>query len=696
MKRAKLLLFSLAFISMTQAQNPFNGKFKTPHETAPFGKIKFEHYEPAFMEAMKQHNQEIDAIVNNPKPATFENTIVALEVAGSQFSRVGGVFYNLTGSESNDEMMALSSKLSPIMSAHSNNINLNEKLFARVKAVYEQREQLKLTGEDAKLLENAYKGFVKRGANLNSEEKESYRTLSTALSTASLNFGQNVLRQTNAFEMMVENEADLKGLPKRDLEDAKLRAEAKGKAGFLFTHQAPVYIAFMRHVDSREMRQKMWESFATKCNNGEFDNTQNVADIVNGRLAIANLFGFENYAAYTLQDRMAKNQENVYKLLDDLLVAFKPTAMQEVAEVRGFAIGREGHNFEVMPWDWSYYAEKLKDSKYQINDELLRPYFELENVTKGVFGLATDLWGITFKENKKIQVYHSEVKAYEVFDASGKFLSVLYTDFHPRTGKRPGAWMSSFREQSNLNGNDVRPHVTIVMNFTRPTADTPALLTFDEVETYLHEFGHALHGMLANTKYESMSGTSVYRDFVELPSQMLENWLGEKEYLDKFAVHYKTGEKIPADLVAKVLEAKNFTTAYMAVRQLSFGYNDMAWHTIKTPFSGNIREFEKSAIASTQLLPTTSEASMTPSFSHIFAGGYAAGYYSYKWAEVLDADAYEYFVESGIYNQEVAKAFRENILERGGTEDPMSLYVRFRGQEPTVKALMKRSGIDVK
>ncbi|MGL4410745.1 MAG: M3 family metallopeptidase [Bacteroidales bacterium] len=696
MKKTKLLLFSLAFMSMTQAQNPFFGKYKTPHETAPFDKIKFEHYEPAFLEGMKQHNKEVDAIINNKKPATFENTIVALERSGELFGRVGSVFFNLTSSESNDDMMALSQKLSPLMSAHSNNINLNEKLFARVKEVYDQRESLNLSIEDRKLLENTYKGFVKRGANLQGEDKEKYRELSTTLSKASLDFGQNVLKQTNAFEMVVENVEDLKGLMQRDIDEAKARAEAKGKTGYLFTHQAPVYISFMRYVENRDLRRQMWESFSSKCIGGEFDNIKNVETIANSRLAMANLFGFENYAAYTLQDRMAKNQESVYKLLNDLLVAFKPTAMQEVAEVRGFAIGMEGKNFEIMPWDWSFYAEKLKDSKYQINDELLRPYFELNNVTNGVFGLATDLWGITFKENKKIQVYHPEVKAYEVFDADGKFLSVLYTDFHPRAGKRPGAWMSGYKSQYKENGKDSRPHVTIVMNFTRPTADTPALLTFDEVETFLHEFGHALHGMFANSTYESLSGTSVYRDFVELPSQMMENWLSEKEYLDKFAVHYKTGEKIPADLVQKVLDAKNYNVAYACVRQLSFGFNDMAWHTITKPFSGDVKQFENDAIAHTQLLPTVSSVALTPAFSHVFAGGYAAGYYSYKWAEVLDADAYDYFVQNGIYNKEIAKSFRENILEKGGTEDPMVLYVRFRGEEPSVKALMKRSGIEVK
>ncbi|MGL5689551.1 MAG: M3 family metallopeptidase, partial [Bacteroidales bacterium] len=503
----------------------------------------------------------------------------------------------------------------------------------------DQKDQLGLNPEEMKLLENTYKGFVKRGANLQGDDKDKYRQLSMDLGQATLMFGQNVLKETNKYELIVDNVADLKGLPQREIDAAKARAEANGKTGYSFNLSAPVYIPFMRYVENRDLRKQLWTAYNARCTNGEFDNTKNIADIVNYRMETAKLFGKNNYAEMALEDRMAKNPENVYKLMNELLDAFKPAAMQEVAEVRGFAIAREGKNIDIMPWDWSFYSEKLKDSKFQINDEMLRPYFELSNVTKGVFGLATDLFGVTFKENKKIQVYHPEVKAYEVFDKNGKFLAVLYTDFHPRAGKRPGAWMTEFKGQYKENGKDSRPHVTIVMNFTRPTADTPALLTYDEVETFLHEFGHALHGIFANTTYESMSGTSVYRDFVELPSQILENWLPEKEFLDKFAVHYQTGEKIPAEYIEKIVASNNFNTGYLCLRQLSFGMNDMAWHTINEKFDGDMNAFEQKAIAPTQMFPVVEGTSLSPQFSHIFAGGYAAGYYSYKWAEVLDADA---------------------------------------------------------
>lgn len=692
--KLKLLLLSLSIMSMTNAQNPFLGKYKTLHETVPFDKIKFEHYEPAFDEGMKRHEKEIDAIVNNPAAPTFENTIVALEKSGDLLTRVSSVFFNLNSSESSDQMMDLSQKLSPKLSEHSNNINLNEKLFERVKAVYDQKDKLGLNPEELKLLDNTYKGFVKRGANLNDTDKDKYRKISMELGQATLSFGQNVLKETNKYELVVENVADLKGLPQREIDAAKARAEANGKSGYSFNLSAPVYIPFMRYVENRDLRKELWTAYNSRCmNGGEFDNKENIKNIANLRLANAQLFGKSTFADMVLEDRMAKQPENVYKLLNDLMTAFKPTAMQEVAEVKGFAVGREGKNIDIMPWDWSFYSEKLKDSKFQINDEMLRPYFELNNVTKGVFGLATDLYSITFKENKKIPVYHPEVKAYEVFDQDGKFLSVLYTDFHPRAGKRPGAWMTEFKGQYKEKGKDSRPHVTIVMNFTRPTADTPALLTYDEVETFLHEFGHAIHGMFANTTFESMSGTNVYRDFVELPSQIMENWLPEKEFLDKFAVHYKTGDKIPAEYIEKIVASNNFNTGYMCLRQISFGLNDMAWHTIKESFNGDMNEFEQNAIASTQMFPIIEGTALSPSFSHIFAGGYAAGYYSYKWAEVLDADAFAFFKKNGIFNKDIAKKFRESVLSQGGTQDPMKLYIQFRGQEPSVKALMERSGI---
>lgn len=694
----KQLLFLLLFMTtMTTAsmadENPFFKPYDTPYGTPPFDKIKIEHYEPAFDEAIRQHRVEIETIAANPFAPTFRNTIAAMEYSGEMLNRVSGVFFNLLSAESNDEMM-ISQRLSPKLSEHSNNINLNEKLFARVKTVYDNRLTSGLVPEQIRLVEKYYEQFENSGATLSAEDKETYRKLSMELSKTTLDFGQNNLKETNRFEMLLTDEADLAGLPGSILEAAVAKAKSKGKEGWMFDLSAPSYIGFMKYSTRRDLREKLYMAYNTKSvMGGEFDNKENIRKIVNLRLQVAHLLGYGNYAAYALKNRMAKNEEGVYNLLDQLARAYGETARQEVKEVEALAAKMEGKPIEIQPWDWSYYSDKLKDERFDLNDEMTRPYFELENVKKGVFGLATDLYGLTFVKNSQTPVYHPEVEAFDVMDVNGDFLAVLFTDFHPREGKRSGAWMSSFKSQFVKNGVDSRPHITIVMNFTRPTETKPALLTFDEVETFLHEFGHALHGMLAKSTYETLSGTSVYRDFVELPSQIMENWLVEKEYLDKFAFHYQTGEKMPAELVRKIVDAANYNTGYLTLRQLSFGYLDMAWHTLKQPFNGDVREFEQKAMRPVQLLPVVPETSMSTAFGHIFSGGYAAGYYSYKWAEVLDADAFAAFKENGIFDKKTAQSFRTNILERGNTEEPMTLYKRFRGHEPTVDALLERNGV---
>lgn len=676
------------------ANNPFFGKYKTPHETIPFNKIKTEHYEPAFEEGIRQVKQEVDKIADNPAAPTFENTIVALERSGALLERVSSAFFNLLSAESNDEMMEISQRVSPKLSESSNDIILNEKLFNRIKSVYEQKDRLNLNTEDAKLLQETYESFAENGANLSEEDKEKFRKLSAEESLLTLTFDQNVLKDENSFEMLLTDEADLEGLPESVREAAAANAKEKGKTGWLFDLTAPSYVPFMRYSAKRDLREKLYRAnMAVGNKDGEYDNRENIRKIASTRLAIANLLGYKTYADYALHRTMAKTPANVYKLLNDLLEAYRPTALNEYNKIQGFALGMEGKDFTVMPWDWSYYSEKLKDLTFNINDEMTRPYFELSNVKKGVFGLATQLYGITFKENKAIPVYHPDVTPYEVYDEDGKFLAVLYTDFHPRDGKQSGAWMNGMKGQYKINGKDSRPHIVIVMNFTKPTETKPSLLTFDEVETLLHEFGHALHGMLADGTYQSLSGTSVYRDFVELPSQLMENWLTEKEFLDQIAVHYQTGEKIPQEMVQKLIDASNFNTGYLCLRQLSFGFLDMAWHTLTSSFDGDIAAFERTAWQPAQVLPSVENTLMSSSFSHIFAGGYAAGYYGYKWAEVLDADAFAAFKAAGIFNKDVAGSLRENILSKGGTEDPMKLYVRFRGQEPTIDALLKRNGI---
>lgn len=696
MRRIALSLFLFCTVNMINAQNPFFEKYNTPHQTVPFDKIKNEHYEPAMLEGIKLHEAEIEAIINNPEAPTFANTIVAYEKSGKFLDRVTTVFGNLRSAETNDDLQKIAQKMIPLLSEHSNNVSLNEKLFQRVKAVYKQKSKLSLTIEQAKLLDDIYDGFVRRGANLQGEARNKYRELSKKLSTLTLQFGENNLKETNNFQLVLTQKEQLAGLPEGIVEAAAQTAREKGVEGWVITLHAPSYVPFMTYASNRELRKELYMAYNTKCTkDNEFNTLEIVKDLVNTRMQIAQLLGYKSYADYTLKERMAENSKNVYKLLDQLLDAYTPTAKAEYNEVQELARSTQGKEFRLMPWDWSYYSDQLKNKKFSLNDEMLRPYFELSNVKEGVFGLATRLYGITFRKNSEIPVYHPDVDAYEVLDKDGSFLAVLYTDFHPRAGKRAGAWMTSFKGQwiDDQTGENSRPHITLVMNFTKPTESKPALLTFDEVNTFLHEFGHGLHGIFANTHYESLSGTSVYRDFVELPSQIMENFAVEKDFLSTFAKHYQTGEIIPDTLVQRIIDSSNFNVAYACLRQVSFGLLDMGWYTRTTPFTGDVKAYEQKAWEKAQILPVVEGTCMSAQFSHIFAGGYSAGYYSYKWAEVLDADAFSLFMQKGIFNQEVAQSFRNNILSKGGTEHPMTLYKRFRGQEPTIDALLIRNGI---
>ena len=688
-------LFALMTTQCTTNGNqidPFCGEYDTPHNTIPFDKISNKLYEPAFQKGIELQVAEINAIVNQRSIPTFENTIVALEESGSYLNRVASVFFALQGAESDDEMMEISQRVQPLLSEHSNNISLNEQLFERIKYVYDRRAEMDLTAEQMMLVESTYESFATSGANLEGEARDRYRELSNELSNLTLVFSQNALRATNAYSRELTEE-ELAGLPQSAIDAAAALAASKGKEGYMVDLSFPSYSAFMKYSTRRDLREELYRAYTSRSIGGEFDNLPTLARIAEVRLEIAKLFGCQTFAEYKLKHTMAGTTDAVYNLLNQLLAAYKPVAMEEVAELQKFAAEKEGADFQMQAWDFSYYAEQLKSLKYDLNDEVLRPYFKLDNVIEGVFGLATKLYGLQFTENKDIPTYHSEASAYEVTDANGEYIGVLYTDFFPRPGKRQGAWMTEFKGQWMENDTvDSRPHVTIVMNFTRPTATAPSLLTFGEVETFLHEFGHALHGLLSEVTYNSLSGTNVYRDFVELPSQFNENYLTEKEFLDGFARHYETGETIPAELVEKIIASSQYHAAYACIRQLSFGMLDMAWHTT-TALVEDPLAFETAALASTQVLPAVEGTALSPQFSHIFSGGYASGYYSYKWAEVLDADAFAAFKENGIFDQETARSFRENVLSRGGTEKPMELYKRFRGHEPSIDALMRRDGI---
>lgn len=692
-----ILIGALAVVATACKQKNMNpllvSEFNTPHQTAPFNDIKLDHFKPAFIEAMQQGRAEIEAIKNNTQKPTFENTIEALEFSGMLLSRTSGIFFNLLGTENNAEIQQLAQELSPLLTAYSNDISLDEVLFDRVNNVYLQKDSLTLTPEQEMLLKKTYLGFVRNGAKLDSVQKQQLRTINEELSQLKLTFGNNVLAETNAYTKLITDSSLLAGIPENTLALLKSNAAADGKEGWLIDISMPVYMAVMKYADNRELRKEIFLAYGSK---GVKDNANNNEDIVKRmvelRLQRSNLLGYDSYADYVLTERMAENAENVTRFIDKLYEASLPAAEREIEAVKKKAAA-EGLEGDFMPWDWSYYSEKLQTELFDLNDEMMKPYFKLENVINGVFGLATDLYGITFVPGANIQVYHPEVKAYEVFDNDGTFLAVLYTDFHPRKSKRGGAWMNEFKGQWVRKGVDSRPHITIVMNFTPSTEQEPSLLTFNEVETFLHEFGHALHGMMAKSNYGSLSGTNVYRDFVELPSQIMENWGTQKEFLDRFAFHYQTGEKIPGVLVEKIKAAANFNAGYFSLRQLGFADLDMAWHTLKEPYTGDVRTFEKNAIQRTTLLPSVPDNCLSTAFGHLFSGGYAAGYYSYKWAEVLDADAFAMFEEQGLYNRNLAESFRTNILEKGGTEHPMVLYKKFRGAEPTVDALLKRSGL---
>jgi peptidyl-dipeptidase Dcp len=682
----------------TPRVNPFMEPYGTLHDTVPFSKIQFDDFEPAFLEGIRRDDEAIAKIIDNPEEPTFDNTIAWTDDSRGEhyyglLDRVSNVFSCLMSANTNPKMEALAQKLSPILTKHENDVTLNPKLFARVKAVYDNHREL--TPEEQMLLDKEYDGFVRSGALLDEAGKEKLRKLTEEASVLALKFSQNLLKENKAFTLHITDKAQLDGLPETAVDAAALAAKDRDLDGWVFTLDYPSYSPFMTYSTQRDLRKQLYMARSTECTH---DNDANNLDIckriVNLRREIAQLLGFDTFADYVLKHRMASNVKNVYKLLYDLIEAYKPTAIKEVKAIEDEAKKLEGDEFELEPWDFSYYSHKLQMEKYNLDAEMLRPYFQLDNVIKGVFGLANKLYGITFKENKDIQVYHPDVKAYEVFDKDGSYLAVFYADFYPREGKQDGAWMTEFQGQwITKKGKNVRPHVSVVTNFTKPTATKPALLTLGEVETFLHEFGHSLHGMFANTRFESLSGTNVWWDFVEMPSQFMENYAVEPEVLHTFAFHYKTGEPIPDELIERIQKSRNFNVAYACMRQVSFGLLDMAYYTQKKPFTQDIIPFEKNAWKDAIITKQLPNTCMTVQFSHIMAGGYAAGYYSYKWAEVLDADAFSVFKKEGIFDRETAQRFRDCILSKGGTEHPMTLYKRFRGGEPTIDALLERNGI---
>ena len=679
---------------MSEHQNPFLVPYNTPHDTVPFDKIRLEDYEEAFMEGIRRDNEQIDKIINNPEKPTFDNTIVTSDEDKEGYydllGRVSAVFFNLMSAETNDEMDALAQKLQPILTQHSNDVRLNPRLFERIRQVHLHHRRL--TDEEQRLLDDCYDGFVRSGALLDEQGKERLRKLTEEASMLSLQFSQNLLKENKAFTLHITDEQQLDGLPDTAREAAAQTAKEMGKEGWVFTLDFPSYSPFMTYSTQRDLRKQMYMERNTVCTHNNSENNIDICKrLVNLRREIAQLLGFKTYADYVLKHRMASNVRNVYRLLDDLIDAYRPTAIKERDELIKMA---HKDVEKMMPWDSGFYSHKLQMKRYNLDAEMLRPYFELSKVIEGVFGLANKLYGITFRENKDIPVYHPDVKAYEVFDNDGSYLAVFYADFHPRKGKQGGAWMTEYQGQwITRKGENIRPHVSVVMNLTKPTDDKPALLTLGEVETFLHEFGHSLHGMFANTRFESLSGTNVWWDFVELPSQFMENYAVEKDFLSTFAFHYKTGEPMPDELIRRIKKSRNFMAASGCLRQVSFGLLDMAYYTQRKPFDDDILSFEKKAwkkaIIGTQLPDTC----MTVQFSHIMAGGYAAGYYSYKWAEVLDADAFAVFKKHGIFDKQTAQSFRDNILSKGGTEHPMTLYKRFRKGEPTIDALLKRNGI---
>ncbi|MFA6806333.1 MAG: M3 family metallopeptidase [Bacteroidales bacterium] len=673
--------------------NPLVQDWNTPYQSPPFDKIRTEHYKPAILFALDEAKKDVNLIIENKEKPTFENTIVALENAGGLLNRVLGVFFNINESNTSGELQKIAEEISPDLTRHGNDINMNPILFAKVKSVYDMRDDIPLTTEQRMLLDKTYKGFIKRGALLEGAQKDEFRKISEELSLLSLKYQKNNLSDQNAYMKVITNKKDLVGLPQYAIDAAKETAKQRKVKGWVFTLDYPSYLPLITYADNRELRKEIWTASSRIANNdNENDNKETVIKITNNRLRMAQLLGYSSYAEYSLVDRMAENPSKVLSFIDDLLKSSMPFAKKDIKMVTDYAQSK-GFEGELQRWDWSYWSEKLKTEKYSINQEMTKPYFQLEKVREGIFMLADKLYGLEFRENREITTYHHDVITYEVWDkANNKFMALMYMDFFPRESKRSGAWMTSFREQKMENGKDVRPLIQMVCNFTKPTAKSPSLLTFDEYNTLLHEFGHCLHGILSECTYESTSGTSVYRDFVELPSQIMENFSTEKEFLDLFAVHYLTGEKIPAELIQKIKASEEYLQGYGTVRQLFLALVDMGWNNTTKPFSGDVEKIERASAQKAELLPAIDGSIMSTQFGHIFSGGYAAGYYGYKWAEVLDADAYSLFKEKGIFNKEIATSFRKNVLSKGGKKHPMELYKAFRGQEPTTKALLIRSG----
>jgi peptidyl-dipeptidase Dcp len=673
--------------------NPLLQDWKTPYGTPPFSEIETSHYKPAIEEAIKASIEEINAIADNSLQPTFENTIAEFDRSGQIISRIASVLFNLNSAETNKPIQQTAQEISPLLARFSNDITLNEKLFKRIAQIYAIKDNGDFNTEQKELIERKYRQFMLGGAGLEESKKSRFREINEELSTLSLKFEENVLEETNSFELHLNDKEDLKGLPDSLIEFAGSEAKQKGKEGWVFTLHFPSYVPFMQYSDRQDLRERMLKAYSSRAFRGnEYDNRQNVIRVASLRLELARMLGFSNYAEMILGDRMADSPGKVEKFLEELYTESRPAAKRDFNNLESFA-GELGHIGKLNRWDWSFYSEKLKKKLYDIDDELLKPYFPLEKVQEAIFSLAGKLYGISFVSNTNIPVYNPEVRTFEVYDSDGTFLAILYTDYHPRPGKSGGAWMTSYRDQRRDNGSDIRPLISIVANFTRPTTTRPSLLTFNELTTFLHEFGHSLHGMLTKCNYESLSGTSVSRDFVELPSQFMENFAFEKEWLDSWAEHYQTGEKLPAEIVQKIKEASVFNEGYACQRQIGFSLLDMAWHTLTTPPGVDIAEFETAAMSKTELFPPVEGLNMSASFAHIFGGGYAAGYYGYKWAEVLDADAFEYFTETGIFNPETGASFRKNILEKGGTEKPIELYKKFRGREPQIEAFLKRSGL---
>ena len=678
-------------------ENPLLNPFETPFEIPPFEEIKTSHYVAAVDEALKEAKAEIEEILENESKPSFENSIVSLEKAGQKLGRISSVLFNLNSAETSEELQKIAQEVSPKLTAFNSEIKQNEKLFNKVRSVYQNRQELNLDVEELKLLESTYLDFVRRGAELEGKEKDRFKEISIELSKLSLKFSENVLSETNAFELIIENESDLAGLPNDVKERAATLASQKGQVGkWIFTLQAPSYIPFMEYADNRGLREQMYRAFMNKCLKGDdSDNQGIIIKMIQLKAELASLLGYATFADYILEERMAEKPEKVQAFLNDLLSKSLEKAKDEVEEIKSF-MEQHGADFELQRWDWSYFSEKLRKEKYNLDDEIVKPYFKLENAIEGVFMTAEKLFGITFRENNDLPKYHDDVKTYEVLNRDNEIEAVFFADFFPRDGKRGGAWMTSYRGEKIVDGKRVIPQISIVCNFTPSTESAPSLLKFDEVKTLFHEFGHALHGMLANTTYESLSGTNVYWDFVELPSQILENWCYEEECLKLFAKHYETGEVIPPELIDRIIESSTYHEAYATVRQLSFGLLDMAWHSMsldETMKLEDVKKFEKEIFKPLELFPEVDDTNMSVQFSHIFAGGYAAGYYSYKWAEVLDADAFSVFKEKGVFDQETAKSFQENVLSKGGTVHPMELYKRFRGKEPSVEPLLRRAGL---